>query len=243
MKVAVVGAGTMGGKHADLLGGMDEVEALYVVDADADRADEVARRNGGSAVSFDDAIENAEAIVIATPPELHRDAVEAALDAARHVLCEKPLTESLGTTIELTRRVEEAGDPPEVAPMFRDSAIHDFDMARWLSGQEVAEAFVEAGHRDGTRPDDPRLIESAVVSMRLSNGTLAVLDQTWLHPAGYDNRIELLTETVAVSGGLSPRTPVRHADWVAEPADPWQGYLERYEPAYRAELEAFLASA
>jgi myo-inositol 2-dehydrogenase / D-chiro-inositol 1-dehydrogenase len=288
MKVAVVGAGSMGGMHADLLGAMDDVDDLFVVDADADRADEVARRNGGSAVSFDEAIEAAEAIVIATPPELHRSAVEAALGAGIHVLCEKPPTEALASTIELTRRVEvegahvevgfhrrhdpgylaarkaagpgrihlvrltahdplvepappPVGDPPEVAPIFRDSSIHDFDMTRWLSGQEVVEVYVEAGRRDGTRPDDPRLIESAAFSMRLSGGTLAVLDQSWLHPGGYDNRIELFTDTAAVTGGLSPRTPSRHADWVAQPADPWQGYLERYEPAYRAELEAFLA--
>jgi myo-inositol 2-dehydrogenase/D-chiro-inositol 1-dehydrogenase len=114
-------------------------------------------------------------------------------------------------------------------------------MARWLSRQEVSEVFVEAGRRDGTRPDDPREIESAVVSMRLSGGSLAVLDLSWLHPAGYDNRIELITESAAITGGLSPRTPARHADWTAEPADPWRGYLERYEAAYRSELSAFVA--
>jgi len=288
MKVAVIGAGSMGGMHADLLGAMDDVEGLYVVDADADRADEVARRNGGTAVSFDVAVDEADALIIATPPELHRAAVEAGMDAGRHVLCEKPLTESLESTIELTRRIESegahveigfqrrhdagyraardaagpgrihlvrltahdpvvparpapSGAPPDVAGAFRDSSIHDFDMARWLSGQEVTEVFVEAGRRDGSRPDDPRQIESAVVSMRLSGGSLAVLDQSWLHPAGYDNRIELITETAAVTAGLSPRTPARHADWPSEPVDPWSGYLERYEAAYRAELVAFLA--
>lgn len=288
MKVAVIGAGSMGGKHADLLGGMDEVDALYVVDADQGRADEVARRSGGSAVGFDEAVEAADALVIATPPELHRTAVEAALDAERHVLCEKPLTADLASTIALVRRIEESGAhveigfhrrhdagyiaareaagtsrihlvrltahdpivprrapptgaPPEVATSFRDSSIHDFDMARWLSRQEVTEVFVEAGRRDGTRPDDPREIESAVVSMRLSGGSLAVLDQSWLHPAGYDNRVELITESITITAGLSPRTPSRHADWTTEPEPPWGGYLERYEAAYRAELRAFLA--
>ena len=288
MKVAVVGAGGMGGAHADLLSAMDEVDGLYVVDADADRADEVAQRTGGTAVTFDAAMELADAIVIATPPELHRAEVEAALDAGLHVLCEKPLTDTLGSSIGLTERIEAEGahvevgfqrrhdagylaareaagagrihlvrltahDPlvtalppptgpaPEVAPPFRDSSIHDFDMVRWLSGQEVVDVYVEAGRRDGDRPDDPRLIESAVISMRLSGGSLAVLDCSWLHPSGYDNRIELLTETAAVTGGLSPRTPSHHADWPTEPAEPWSGYRERYEPAYRAELEAFLA--
>lgn len=287
MKVAVIGAGSMGGMHADLLGAMDEVNALYVVDADATRAAVVARRTGGTVATFAEAVQTAEALIIATPPEFHRAEVEAALDAGRHVLCEKPLTESLGTTIELTRRVEESGGhleigfqrrhdagfatareavsgrlhlvrltahdplisprltptgpPPEVAPIFRDSSIHDFDLVRWLSGQEVTEVTVEAGRRDGTGPKDPREIESAIVSMRLSGGSLAVLDASWLHPTGYDIRIELVAEGAAVSAGLSPRTPIRHVDWAA-PADPWSGYLERFEAAYRAELAAFLTA-
>jgi myo-inositol 2-dehydrogenase/D-chiro-inositol 1-dehydrogenase len=281
-----VGAGTMGGRHAELLAAMEAVDGLFVVDADASRAADVARRVDGEAVSFAEAVKSAEAIVIATPPEFHREAVETALDAGRHVLCEKPLTESLETTILLVRRVEEAGahlelgfqrrhdpgfiaareavggrlhlvrltahDPrgrprpapvgpaPEVAPMFRDSSIHDFDMVRWLSGQEVTDVSVEAGRRDGRRPVDPREIESAVVSMRLSDGALAMLDASWLHPTGYDTRIELVSEATAVTGGLSPRTPSHHADW-SDAADGWRGYLERFDQAYRAELAAFLA--
>ena len=276
----------MGSFHAGLLGSMGDVTALHVVDADAPRAEEVARRNGGTALSFDEAVERADAVIVATPPELHGQQVEAALDAGRHVLCEKPLTDTLASSIELTRRIEDEGahvevgfqrrhdagylaaregvggrlhlvrltahDPvvpvrpeptgplPEVALSFRDSSIHDFDLVRWLSGQEVVEVVVEAGNRDGTRPDDPRRIEKAVVSMRLSGGTLAVLDASWLHPWGYDNRVELIGESAAVTGGLSPRTPARHADWTPRPADGWTGYVERYAPAYRAELEAFL---
>ena len=108
MKVAVVGAGSMGGKHAELLSGMESVDGLYVVDADASRSADVAGRTGGQAVTFEEAVAAADALIIATPPEFHRQAVETALDAGRHVLCEKPLTESLDTTIALTRRWREA---------------------------------------------------------------------------------------------------------------------------------------
>ncbi|MGI8999846.1 MAG: Gfo/Idh/MocA family protein [Candidatus Limnocylindria bacterium] len=285
MKVAVIGAGSMGGMHADLLGAMDGIDGLYVVDANASRAAQVAQRTGGTDVTFEQAVELADALVIATPPELHRAAVEAAVAAGLHVLCEKPLTESLETSIALTRHVEEAGahlelgfqrrhdagfiaaqdaatgrihlvrltahdplvsprpipsgPPPEVAPIFRDSSIHDFDVVRWLTGQEVTEVSVEAGRRDGTRPIDPREIESALITMRLSGGTLAVLECSWLHPDGYDIRIELTSEDVSISAGLSPRTPSRHADWT-DATDAWSGYLDRFEPAYRAELVAFL---
>jgi myo-inositol 2-dehydrogenase/D-chiro-inositol 1-dehydrogenase len=286
MKVAVIGSGVMGGFHADVLGAMDEVDGLYVVDADVARAEDVARRAGGHAVSFEEAVQAADAVIVATPPELHRSAVDAALDAGRHVLCEKPLTDSLATTIDLTRRIEEEGShfeigfqrrhdagfiaardaaegrihtihltahdpvspprsadpgpPPEASPSFRDSSIHDFDLVRWLSRQEVTDVSVEAGTRDGSRSEDPRQIEKAIVTMRLAGGALAVLDAAWLHPSGYDMRIELLSERAAVTAGLSPRTPAIHVDWAA-PTDPWRGYLDRFDDAYRAELAAFLA--
>jgi myo-inositol 2-dehydrogenase/D-chiro-inositol 1-dehydrogenase len=293
MKVAVIGAGTMGGMHADLLGAMDGVTALLVVDADADRASRAAERAGGRAMSFEAAITEADAIIVATPPELHASAVHAALDAGRHVLCEKPFSDTLASTIELTRRAEREGvhleigfhrrhdagfaaagraivngetgrihllsltanDPfvppsasvsgpiPQAAPAFRDSSIHDFDLARFLTGEEVLEVSVEAGRRDGTRSDDPREIERAITTMRLSDGTLAVLQSSWLNPSGYDARIELLAERTVLSAGLSPRTPLRHLDWPGASAEPWSGYLERFTNAYRAELVAFLAAA
>ncbi len=290
MRVAVVGAGSMGGAHAALLGAMPGVDELIVVDTDGARAAAVAERTGGTVASFEEAITRVEAMVVATPPEFHDGAIRAAIDAGLHVLCEKPLTDTLSSSIELTSRVEASGahvetafqrrhdagfarvreaargsgrihllrltahdprvpppsgsggPPPEVAPMFRDSSIHDFDMARWLSGEEVTEVVVHAGSRDGARPDDVRAIESAVVSMRLASGSLAVLDASLLHPAGYDIRVELVGEGAAVSGGLSPRTPVTHADWPKEAREPrWRGYLERFAAAYKAELEAFLA--
>lgn len=288
MKVGVIGAGSMGGMHARLLGEMDGVEVL-VVDADPHRAEATATAAGGRAATHDEAIAEADAIVVATPPELHAASVLAAIDAGRSVLCEKPLTDTLVTSRALTARAEATGahvevgfqrrhdtgflaareaiggqlhlvhltaldplvaprDPlsvpaSEVAPIFRDSSVHDFDFVRWVSGQEVTEVTATGSRRDGGRPDDPRGIESAVVTMRLASGTLAVLEASWLHPSGYDIRVELVSEAAAVTAGLSPRTPARHLDWPQEATDAWAGYLERFEPAYRAELVAFLAAA
>ena len=284
MKVAVVGAGSMGGMHLDLLAGMDDVDELFVVEAEASRAAAAAERTGASTVSLAEAVQEADAVIVATPPEFHALAVEAAVIGGRHVLCEKPLTDDLASSIALTDRIESEGahvevgfqrrhdtgfvaardaisgrlhllrltahdptfdpepgeGPVEIAPIFRDSSIHDFDTVRWLSGQEVTDVSVEVGRRDGAKPLHPLEIESAVVTMRLSQGTLAVLEASWLHPTGYDIRIELLSEGSAVSAGLTERTPMTSAEGAA-PVDPWPGYLERFEPAYRAELAAFLA--
>ena len=293
MRVAVIGAGSMGGTHASLLGSMDGVDEVLVVDADADRASAVAADAGGRAVSLEAALATADALVVATPTSLHAEAVEAAVARGLPVLCEKPLTEDLASTLELTRRSEAAAahvemgfqrrhdpgfvagrravvdgtagriqllrltafDPriaerpwsewPEgdAAPLFLNSSIHDFDFARWLTGEEVVEVTADGSRRDDPRPADPRGIETAVVSMRLSGGGLAVLEASWLHPSGYDVRVELVANGAHLTMGLSERTPARHVDWPdAQTRPAWTHYLERFELAYRAELVAFLAA-
>lgn len=291
MRIGVLGAGSMGGMHAQLLGGLPDVSEVLVVDTDPARAAAAAENAGGRAVSHSEALDQADALVIATPAGLHADAVEAALGRGLPVLCEKPLTDDMASSAALVQRVEAAGAhvemgfqrrhdpgfvaarrqvangstgrihllrltafdprvvdrPPEswpageIAPLFLHSSVHDFDFVRWISGQEVLALTVDGTRRDETRPADARGIETVVVSMRLSGGTLAMLEATWLHPSGYDIRAELVAEHAHLSVGLSPRTPAQHLDWT-DPHDAWTGYLERFEVAYRAELISFLAA-
>lgn len=298
MRVAVLGAGSMGGMHARLLGAMPEVDELLVVDADAERAASVARAAGGTDVRRPEALDGADAVVIALPPELHAAAVEEVVARRLPALCEKPLTEDVASSRRLVELVESRGahvemgfqrrhDPAfasvrasiadgsagrlhlvrltaldprgdhrapeswpvtEAAPIFLHSSVHDFDVARWLTGAEVVEVTADGSTRDGQRPDDPRGIETATVGMRFSNGTLATLDASWLHPGGYDVRAEVLADRLHATVGLGPRTPARHLDWTDAAATAaggptgWTGYLERFEVAYGLELQAFLAA-
>jgi myo-inositol 2-dehydrogenase/D-chiro-inositol 1-dehydrogenase len=291
--VAVIGAGSMGGMHAQLLGGIEGVSEVLVVDTDTERAALVAGNAGGRPVSHEQALDEADAVVIATPAALHAASVEAAVARRLPALCEKPLTDDLATSAALVRLVEDAGahveigfqrrhevsfvearrrvacgdtglihllrltafdprvtprapsdwPPNDAAPLFLHSSVHDFDFARWITGQEVVEVTADGSRRDDPRPGDPRGVETALVTLRMSGGTLAVLVATWLHPAGYDSRVELIAERAHLTMGLSPRTPSSQLDWPGAGAEPWNGYLERYEAAYRAELVAFLAAA
>ena len=289
MRVAVIGAGSMGGKHAQLLAGIPDVTEVLVVDADPARADAVARDVGGRAMNRDAALDAADAVIVATPADLHADTVEAATAGGIPVLCEKPLTDSVASSAALVERIEaakahvemgfqrrhdpgfvaardrlaDAGPihlvrltafdprvtptdfpPNDAAPIFLHSSVHDFDFVRWISGSEVVDVTADGSRRDDPRPSDPRGIETAVVTMRLASGALAVLEATWLHPAGYDIRAEVVADRAHITMGLSPRTPAEHAEWqIDAPAVPWVGYLERFEAAYRAELVAFLAAA
>ena len=51
-----------------------------------------------------------DAVVIATPPFLHADQLEAALSAGKHVLLEKPIAESRGSLERIVKATEKAGD-------------------------------------------------------------------------------------------------------------------------------------
>ena len=105
MRVAVIGAGSMGGMHAQLLGGIEGVSEVLVVDTDAERAALVARNAGGRPVTHEEALSEADAIVIATPADLHAASVEAAVERRIPALCEKPLTDDLRTSAALVGHV------------------------------------------------------------------------------------------------------------------------------------------
>lgn len=129
--------------------------------------------------------------------------------------------------------------------LFRDSSIHDFDALRWVTGLEVAEVYADGSVREFpifAAHDD---VDTGVVILRLTDGTLAVLSQTRHDPLGYDVRMEIVGSRDSVVVGLGPRTPIHSLEPGAErdPDRPWQTFLTRFEAAYRAELLAFLQVA
>jgi myo-inositol 2-dehydrogenase / D-chiro-inositol 1-dehydrogenase len=159
-------------------------------------------------------------------------------------------TGELGT-VYLVRLIASDHEPPSDAyipvsgGLFRDSSIHDFDALRWVTGLEVDEVYAAGSVRGFPifeRYDD---VDTAAVILRMTDGTLAVLGQTRHNPRGYDVRMELVGSKDAVTVGLGANTPLRslEADAPPMPGPAWTTFLTRFEPAYRAELLAFLRVA
>ena len=88
-------------------------------------------------------------------------------------------------------------------------------------------------------------VDTAVATLRLSEGTRAILSCTRHDPLGYDIRTELFGSRDSVSVGLGPRTPMRSVEpGVPAPAGPaWKAFPDRFADAYREELRAFLRVA
>jgi myo-inositol 2-dehydrogenase/D-chiro-inositol 1-dehydrogenase len=125
--------------------------------------------------------------------------------------------------------------------MFRDMTIHDFDMARWLLGQEPVEVTAH-----GSCLVDPAIgaagdIDTAAITLCTAAGRLCQIVNSRRAAFGYDQRIEVCGARGMLRAGNRRATGTEHADatgYRRDPALPF--FLERYADAYRLELDAFV---
>ncbi|NEY32421.1 Gfo/Idh/MocA family oxidoreductase [Streptomyces sp. PRKS01-65] len=131
---------------------------------------------------------------------------------------------------------------PVSGGLYRDTLIHDFDILRWVTGQEVVEVYAagsDAGPPVFRAAGD---IDTGAALLTLADGTLATATATRLNGAGYDVRMELAGELDQIVVGLDDRTPIASTEPAGPPAagKPWAGFVDRFGPAYEAELSAFI---
>ena len=137
--------------------------------------------------------------------------------------------------------------PPPIAyikssgGLFRDMMIHDFDMARFLLGEDPVEVFAYGACLVDAAIGAVGDVDTALVSLRTASGKLCQISNTRRATYGYDQRVEVhgsagmaqvgnvLTSTVEVSNARG---------FCRAPAEPF--FLERYRDAYRAEMQHFV---
>jgi myo-inositol 2-dehydrogenase / D-chiro-inositol 1-dehydrogenase len=125
--------------------------------------------------------------------------------------------------------------------LFRDMMIHDFDMARFLLGEELMEV-----HAVASCLVDPAIrtagdVDTAAVMMKTASGKIAQISNSRRASYGYDQRIEVHGSLGLLTAGNRRSTTVELANgsgYSVDPALPF--FLERYAEAYRAELDAFV---
>jgi myo-inositol 2-dehydrogenase / D-chiro-inositol 1-dehydrogenase len=126
--------------------------------------------------------------------------------------------------------------------LFMDFTVHDFDMARYLTGEDIAEVYAMGAGLVDPRIADLGDIDTAIVSLRMNSGALCVIDNSREAVYGYDQRIEVLGPLGAIEAqNVSPlHCVVSNASGIVGPL-PHRSFAERYAKAYTAELEAFAA--
>ena len=293
VRVALIGAGRIGRRHAQVLAfQLPQAELVAVADAVEPPA-----RGTAAAVRVDRWTTDAEAlvadpgidaVVIASSTDTHAPLITAAAGAGKDVFCEKPIALDLEATDAALDAVERAGvrlqigfqrrfdkgyararrmiESGELGPieairdtmrdpapptraylatsggLFRDMTIHNFDCVRWLMGDEVEEVYAV-----GATLVDPMFaelddIDTAIVTLRFRNGSLATIDNGRRSGFGYDVRTEIFGSQGALFVGYSRDTPTLHLSAEGVRSDHVHFFMERFEQAYVDELRAFVAA-
>jgi len=128
---------------------------------------------------------------------------------------------------------------------FKDQLIHDFDITRWLFGQEVAEVTATGSTKGVPQYEGMGDVGTSAVLVTLADGTIGLITGLRHNEAGYDIHVEIHAAKDTLAIGVDPRTPWRSveadAPTLAGPAYP--SFFVRFGDAYKAELAHFLRFA
>jgi predicted dehydrogenase len=136
VRVAVIGAGHMGERHARIYAGLPDVELVAVCDVREGAARELGARVGARAWTDYRALlgrDDLDAVSVCTPDGLHREPCELALRAGRHVLVEKPIATTVADAVAIADAAARAGAVLLVGHCLRFDPR--YDQARQAVGQ------------------------------------------------------------------------------------------------------------
>jgi myo-inositol 2-dehydrogenase / D-chiro-inositol 1-dehydrogenase len=150
-------------------------------------------------------------------------------------------------TVEIVTVISRDPSPPPISyigrsgGLYRDMMIHDFDIMRFMLGEEPIEL-----HAYGSALVDPEIgragdVDTALVVLKTASGKLGQISNSRRAAYGYDQRIEVHGSKGMARAGNVHETTVEIAGETGFNADPVMNFfLERYAQAYRLELAAFI---
>jgi myo-inositol 2-dehydrogenase / D-chiro-inositol 1-dehydrogenase len=289
IRFGVIGAGRIGKVHAKTIAANPKAKLAYIADAMPEAAQALSDQYGARVATVEDIMKakDVDAVLIGSPTGFHAEQIQAASNAGKAIMCEKPVSLSVDlitqtlkvveknkTTLligfnrrfdpnfaEVERRIRN-GDigtvemvtvisrdpaPPPAqyvkgsGGIFADMMVHDFDMARFLVGEEfvivqalgaalVDKAIGEAGD-----------VDTAAVQMQTRSGKIAVITNSRRATYGYDQRMEVHGSKGMVHAKNVHNSTVEVLSDQGYRADPIQNFfLERYGVAYANELNTFI---
>lgn len=293
VKLGIIGAGRIGKVHMEsICTQVPNAKVKTVADPFMDAEKEAwAKKKGVAQVTKDyhEILDDPEidAVLICSSTDTHASISMEAIEADKHVFCEKPVDHS----IEKIRQVQEAlkkhpvkyqvgfnrrfdhnfeavqnavvsgkvGEPhivritsrdPEPPAleyvkvsggMFLDMTIHDFDMARFLAGCDAEEIYVQAAVRIDPAIGKAGDVDTAVITMKMENGSIVTIDNSRKAVYGYDQRVEVFGSQgmVSVANDTTSSAVISNSEGVMG-EKPLYFFLERYMQSYAKEIRAFV---
>lgn len=124
--------------------------------------------------------------------------------------------------------------------MFMDMTIHDFDMARFLSGSEVEEVYAVGAVLVNPAIGEAGDVDTAIIQLKFASGALGTIDNSRRAAYGYDQRIEAFGSKGKVVVGNVPESNAVLSNGQAVVSEkPQYFFLERYQQSFVRELKDF----
>jgi myo-inositol 2-dehydrogenase/D-chiro-inositol 1-dehydrogenase len=126
--------------------------------------------------------------------------------------------------------------------LFRDTTIHDMDMARFVMGEEPVEVFAMAANRVDPIFAELGDVDTAMIVMQTASGTMCHINNSRRTNYGYDQRVEAFgAEGMVRSNNHRPSEVSRHgAGGTGKRDELLYFFIERYRAAYEAEIRDFI---
>lgn len=293
VKVGIIGAGRIGKVHVEsICTQVEQAQVKMLADPFMNAETEEWAKNMGVPNVTKDYKEvladpEIDAVLICSSTDTHSPISLEAIQAGKHVFCEKPIDHDvakikevmdalkgsnvkyqvgfnrrfdhnfeavqkavaegkIGEThiIKITSRDPEppCADYVKVSGgMFLDMTIHDFDMVRFLAGCNAEEVYVEAAVLVDPAIGQAGDVDTAVITLKMENGAIAVIDNSRKAAYGYDQRAEVFGSKgmVAAANDTSSSAVISNAEGVTG-EKPLYFFLERYMAAYAKEVKCFI---
>ena len=154
----------------------------------------------------------------------------------------------IGTLEALSVISRDPGAPPveylqRSGGIFKDMLIHDFDIFRWILGEEAETVYATASAlTDPAIATQAQDADTTAVTLRTVTGKLAQIHTSRRAAYGYDQRFEVLgSKGMLQAGNHRPTEVIASGPDVVSIDKPEHFFLQRYEKAYRNELDHFVA--
>lgn len=293
LKIGIIGAGRIGKVHLESIS-YHVKNATVTAMADPfmnEETEKLIRSYGVSKVKKDykDILndKDIDAVLVCSSTDTHAAISIEAINAGKHVFCEKPVDHSIekiqavadalkehpdikfqvgfnrrfdhnfaairkayddgkigeAHILKITSRDPEPPNPAYIkvsGGIFLDMTIHDFDMACFLTDSDVEELYVNSAVLVDPAIGEQGDVDTAIITMKMANGALAVIDNSRKAAYGYDQRAELFGSKgmVATSNDTVSSAVISNADGVTG-EKPLFFFLERYMGSFSEEMRQF----
>ena len=168
-------------------------------------------------------------------------------DAAHRTVRDRVAAGDVGE-VHLVRISSRDPDPPPIAyievsgGIFCDMTIHDFDMARFVTGSEAVEVYATGAVRVDPAIGEAGDLDTAVVVVTHASGAITTIDNSRRAVYGYDQRVEAFGSAGMASSENPPAATTSYWSTQGSQGSPLHHFfLERYTASYLAEWDAFVA--